>query len=141
MLTLLAQIEDFDPFEDFSPAEPAADGAAFALVAIIWLAVAVLIIAGLWKVFEKAGQPGWAAIIPIYNLYIVLQIVGKPWWWLLLLLIPFVNIVIFLIVYITLAQAFGKGIGFGLGLTFLAPIFIPILGFGSAQYQGTPAAA
>jgi hypothetical protein len=96
-------------------------------------------IAACWKIFTKAGQPGWAAIIPIYNLYIWCKIVGRPWWWILLMLIPFVNFVITIILCIDLAKSFGKGVGFGLGLVFLGIIFFPILGFGSAQYQGPSA--
>lgn len=110
------------------------------MIALIQLAVVVLIIAGIWKVFTKAGQPGWAAIVPIYNLYILLKIAGRPGWWLLLFLIPLVNLVIAILVGIDVAKAFGKGVGFGLGLTFLGFIFYPILGFGSDTYQG-PAAA
>jgi hypothetical protein len=96
-------------------------------------------IAACWKIYTKAGQPGWAAIVPIYNLYIWCKIVGRPWWWILLMLIPFVNFIIGIILCIDLAKSFGKGVGFGLGLVFLGIIFFPILGFGSAQYQG-PAA-
>jgi hypothetical protein len=88
----------------------------------------------LWKVYSKANQPGWAAIVPIYNLVVLLEIVHRPLWWIILMLIPCVNIVIVFIVYIDLAKVFGKGTGFGLGLIFLPFIFIPILAFGSAQY-------
>lgn len=105
------------------------------MVSIIGLLIIVLIIAAQWKVFTKAGQAGWASIIPIYNCYILLQIVGKPWWWLLLMLIPVVNFVIAVIVCIELAKYFGKGTGFGIGIVFLPFIFVPILGFGSAQYK------
>jgi hypothetical protein len=104
------------------------------------LAILVLIIAGFWKVFTKAGHPGWAAIIPIYNVYILLQIAGRPGWWLLLFLIPLVNVVIAILVAIDVAKAFGKGVGFGLGLAFLGFIFYPILGFGSDTYTGNPPA-
>ena len=106
---------------------------------IFYLAFTILMIAAWWKVFTKAGQPGWACIIPIYNLYVWCQIVGRPWWWILLMLIPFVNFIILIILIIDLAKSFGKGVGFGIGLLLLAVIFFPILGFGSAQYQG-PAA-
>lgn len=106
----------------------------------IGLIFAIAVIAGLWKVFTKAGEPGWAAIIPIYNLYVILKIVGRPWWWLLLMLIPIVNFIILILVYIDLAKSFGKGTGFALGLIFLSFIFMPILGFGDARYLG-PAAA
>ena len=106
---------------------------------IFYLAFTILMIAAWWKIFTKAGQPGWACIIPIYNLYVWCKIVGRPWWWILLMLIPFVNFIILIILIIDLAKSFGKGVGFGIGLLLLAVIFFPILGFGSAQYQG-PAA-
>lgn len=89
--------------------------------------------------FTKANQPGWAILIPIYNFYILLKIAGRPGWWLLLFLIPLVNLVICFMVALDIAKSFGKGTGFGLGLFFLSFIFYPILGFGSAAYQGAPA--
>ncbi len=100
----------------------------------------IAIIAGYWRIFEKAGKPGWAALIPIYNVIVMLEIIGKPWWWLLLLLIPFVNIIFVIWMYNLLSKSFGKGEGFTVGLILLTPIFILILGFGDAQYQG-PAGA
>jgi hypothetical protein len=106
---------------------------------IFGLLVAVLMIVALWKIFTKAGQPGWACLIPIYNIYILCKIVGRPGWWVILMLIPFVNFIIAIILFIDLAKSFGNGVGFGLGLAFLGIIFFPILGFGSSQYQG-PAA-
>jgi len=110
-----------------------------ALGIIIYLAVIVFEIASLWKVFVKAGKPGWAAIIPFYNSYLLLKIVGRPGWWLILYFIPLVNIVILILVMIDVAKSYGKSGAFAVGLILLAPIFIPILGFGSAQYRG-PAA-
>jgi hypothetical protein len=106
---------------------------------IISLLIALLIIVAGWKVFTKAGHPGWAFIIPIYNLYILCKIVGRPWWWILLMLIPIVNFIVAIILSIDLAKSFGKGVGFGIGLALLGIIFWPILGFGSAQYQGAAA--
>jgi hypothetical protein len=103
---------------------------------IIYLAIVVFLIASVWKAFEKAGKPGWAAIIPIYNLIVLLEIAKRPAWWFLLLLIPLVNLVIAFIVHIDLAKQFGKSAGFGVGLTLLGFIFYPILGFGDAEYQG-----
>ena len=101
----------------------------------------LLVVIGLWRIFEKADQPGWAAIIPIYNLYIVLQIIGRPWWWLLLMLIPFVNIVISIIVAIDLAKSFGKDAVYGIILLWLFSVIgYIVLGFSDAQYMG-PAAA
>jgi hypothetical protein len=90
----------------------------------------------MWKIFSKAGKPGWAAIIPIYNAIVLLEIVDKPLWWIILMFIPIVNFVISIIVTVELAKKFGQSTGFAIGLILLAPIFYPILGFGSAQYQG-----
>lgn len=103
---------------------------------LISLAISVLIIVALWKVYEKAGKPGWAAIIPIYNIWVLLEIIKKPWWWLLLLLIPIVNIVILIIMIHNLSLKFGKGVGFTIGMILLPFIFIPILGFGDAKCKG-----
>jgi hypothetical protein len=108
---------------------------------IVGLLIALLLIVAMWKVFTKAGQPGWASIIPIYNLYVWCKIVGRPGWWIILLLIPFVNIIVGIILCIDMAKSFGKGVGFGIGLALLGIIFWPILGFGSAQYQGPAASA
>jgi hypothetical protein len=102
---------------------------------VLWLAVLILMIAAMWKVFEKAGKPGWAAIVPIYNLVVLCEIAGKPAWWVILMLIPLVNIVIAIIVVLGVAKNFGKGAGFGFGLLLLAPIFYPMLAWGDARYQ------
>ena len=112
----------------------AAQGVAMVFV-VLWAAIALLMIASLWKVFTKAGEPGWAAIVPIYNLIVLLKIAGKPAWWFLLMLIPVVNFIVAIIMVIALAKNFGKGTGFAIGLLLLAPIFYPVLGFGSAKYQ------
>jgi len=103
--------------------------------AIIGLLVAVIVVASMWKIFTKAGEPGWASIIPIYSAIVLLKIVGRPAWWFLLFLIPFVNIIVLILVCIDLARKFGKGTGFGLGLAILGIIFFPILAFGDAQYN------
>ena len=106
------------------------------ILVVVYLAIVVFMIASVWKVFTKAGKPGWACLIPIYNIIVMLEIVGRPIWWVILMLIPFVGFVIMIIVALDLAKSFGKGAGFGIGLIFLGIIFYPILGFGSAQYQG-----
>jgi hypothetical protein len=101
-------------------------------------------IASMWKVYAKAGKPGWAALIPIYNLVVLLQIVRKPLWWIAMFIIPLVNFIFLILLYIELAKAFGKSGGFAAGLIFLAIIFFPILGFGSSQYvygDGAPKTA
>ena len=103
---------------------------------IICLVFAVIAIAGMWKAFEKAGQPGWACFIPIYNVYIMLKIGGKPGWWLLMFLIPVVNVVFAIWTMNMISKSFGKDEGFTIGLIALGCIFWPILGFGDAQYQG-----
>lgn len=103
---------------------------------IIPLILSVVIIAGMWKVFTKAGQPGWAVIIPFYNAYVMLKIAGKPGWWLVLFFIPVVGIVIGIIAVAAMAGKFGKGAGYTIGLILLPFIFYPMLGFGDAQYQG-----
>ena len=99
------------------------------------LALTVLIFAGFWKTFEKAGEPGWASIIPIYNLYVLVRISGNAWWWFVLFFIPVINLVATLKISIDVAKKFNRGILFGLGLTFLSFIFAPLLGFGDYQYQ------
>ncbi len=88
--------------------------------------------------FTKAGEAGWKSIIPIYNLIVLLKIVGREWWWVILFLIPIVGFIVWIIVALDLAKSFGRGTGFGIGLIFLTPIFALILGFGSDTYQGLP---
>lgn len=94
---------------------------------LIYLAVVIFFVYCEWKIYEKAGKPGWAAIIPIYNVIVMLEIVGKPVWWIILLLIPGVNIVILIILLHGLSKSFGQGTGFTLGLLFLGFIFIPMM--------------
>jgi Family of unknown function (DUF5684) len=106
---------------------------------IVVCAVMVFYIASMWKIYTKAGQPGWAAIIPIYNLVVLHQIVGKPIWWIILYFIPIVGIVIGIIVTHALSLSFGKGVGFTLGLIFLGFIFYPVLAWSDAQYLGPTA--
>ena len=126
--------------ETTDTSEYTSTGTVSPVVWIIYVAVLLLMIIGMWKVFSKAGQPGWAILIPIFNLYILCKVAGRPGWWLLLMLIPFVNVIIMIILDIDVARNFGKGVGFGIGLVLLPFIFFPILGFGSAQYQGAVAA-
>ena len=103
---------------------------------LIALAVVVLMIVAVWKVFTKAGQPGWALFIPIYNIIVWLRICGKPGWWVILMIIPVVNFIITLLASLGMARNFGKGTGFGIGLWLLTPIFVLMLAFGDAKYQG-----
>ena len=118
--------------------DAAANAAAAGLgigIMLVWLLIVVLMIAGMWKVFQKAGKPGWAAIIPIYNFIVLLEIAGKPAWWVILLFVPFVNFIIGILLGVSVAAKFGKSTGYGLGLAFLGPVFYPMLGFGDAQYD------
>lgn len=103
---------------------------------LFMLALAIFIIAAMWRIFEKARQPGWAAIIPIYNIYIMTKIAGKPGYWTLLCLIPLLNLIFGIWLYNMISKSFGKDEGFTAGIIFLGFIFIPILGFGAAKYLG-----
>ncbi len=109
-------------------------GVLILFVLLIYLAVMITILIAMWKMYEKANKPGWASIVPIYNIIVLLEIVRKPLWWIALLLIPFANIVFLILIYIELAKVFGKDSSFAVGLIFLSPIFIGILGFGNAKY-------
>ena len=123
-------------------------GGILAVYSVIILAIAVVELIGMWKMFTKAGEAGWKCLIPIYNLVILFKVAGiSPWLVLcyLLAFIPFIGwlVMLGLQIYlaINLSKAFGMGNGFAAGLFFLQPIFICILGFGKAEYQGTPATA
>ncbi len=107
-------------------------------MSVVYLAIAVLGIVAMWKIFEKAGEPGWAAIIPFYNLYVLFKITWGNGWKFLFLLIPIANVVFLIITMVKLAKAFGKSGGFAVGLIFLSVIFYCILAFGDAQYLGVP---
>lgn len=111
-------------------------GAMIIPILIIW----VVMIVAQWKIYEKAGKPGWAAIIPIYNIIVLLEIIGKPIWWIFMLIIPCVNIIFLVWMTNLLSKSFGQSEGFTVGLLLLGVIFYPILGFGNYQYLG-PAGA
>ena len=100
------------------------------------LVIFVLTMVAMWLIFKKAGQAGWKALIPIYNIYTLVKIIDGNGWKFLLLLIPFVNFVYLIILNFRLSKSFGKGVGFGFGLLFLPTIFQLILAFGKAQYVG-----
>lgn len=104
----------------------------------VGLVLAVVQAAGLWMVFSKAGEPGWAAIIPIYNIYVLVTISDNEWWWLLVFLIPLVQLVAFVKIQLDLASEFGQGVGFAAGLILLPIVFYPLLGFGEYQYDAGP---
>lgn len=107
-----------------------------AIVGIIYLAVLVLMVASMWKIYVKANEPGWAAIVPIYNIVVMFKIIGKPLWWIVLYFIPVVNFVASILIVVSLAKSFGKSTGFAVGMIFLPFIFLPMLAFSDATYQG-----
>lgn len=100
---------------------------------IFYFAFIAFFIVVMWKIFVKAGKPGWGCIVPIYNIILQLEIAGRPIWWIFLMFIPLVNTVIAIIIIFDIAKAFGKGTGFGLGMLFLPFIFFPILAFDSSE--------
>lgn len=102
---------------------------------ILLIALAVFMIICMWKVFEKANQPGWACIVPVYNNMVMAEIGGKKQTWGLLTLIPYAGIIWAIWIQNRLAKSFGKNEGFTVGLIFLPMIFWPILAFGDATHQ------
>jgi len=124
---------------DSSSFGPEAIFAIISAMLIPIIIVSVIVIVGKWKVYEKAGKPGWACIIPIYSTIVLLEIVGKPIWWIFLFLVPCVNIVFLVWTINLLSKSFGQSEGFTVGLILLSFIFYPILGFGNYQYLGPSA--
>jgi len=118
----------------------ASSGASVILV-LVYIAVLVVYVVAAWTIFTKAGKPGWACLIPFYNYYVLLKIVGRPGWWLILYFIPIVNFVIFIIVMLDLSKSFGHGTPYALGLIFLGFIFALMLAFGPSRYLGPAAQA
>ena len=104
---------------------------------IISMAICVVMIIAMWKIFKKAGKNGWEAIVPVYNIIVMLEISNIPVWQIVFYFIPFANIYIMFKQYIELAKKFGKSSGFGVLTAFFPFICLPILGFGSASYEGT----
>jgi hypothetical protein len=126
--------------------DAAALGLIMAMIAgfgMILLAGYVVVLIGMWKVFTKAGQPGWAVLIPFYNIIVLLRVAGLPWYWVFAVFLPIIPI-LGVLAYMVLAvmclhrisTRFGQGVGFTIGLTLLSPIFFLILGFGSSKYVG-----
>ena len=107
-------------------------GVGFLLVAV---AAAIIMIASMWRIFTKAGRPGWAAIVPVYNTLQLIWTSGKPWWWVILMFIPLINVIALIVIYYNLARAFGKGVGYTLLFLFLPIIGFPMLAWGSATYK------
>ena len=108
------------------------------VVSIVSLVLGVLMIVAIWMIFKKAGKPGWAAIVPFYNIYTMYEITWGSGWRFLMLLIPIYNIILGIQTQVKLAKAFGKGGGFAVGLIFLPYVFYPILAFDGSTYLGVP---
>lgn len=108
---------------------------------IIYLLIVLFVLAGMWKTFEKAGQPGWGCIIPIYNIYLITKIAQRPAWWIIMFFIPVANIVFAVMLYNEIAKKFGQGVGYTIGLLLLPFVFFPLLGFGDFTYQSENTAA
>lgn len=125
--------------------DPASTGGAFAALGaymVIYVIIGVLMLVSMWKIFTKAGKPGWAAIIPIYNIIVLLQIVELPVWYIVLFFVPIANIYAMFKIYIELAHKFGKSTGFGVATVFFSVICMPILAFSKdAVYNGTTQSA
>lgn len=119
-----------------SGAGAAAGAAIFGLGFLVFgLLFMLLMVASIWKIFVKAGEPGWAALIPIYNTVVLLKIINKPIWWLVLTFIPGLNFIIFITMFMDLAKKFGKGSGFGIAMFLFPFIFLPLLAFSDSRYQ------
>ena len=104
---------------------------------VVCAAAVVVIAAGCWRVYAKAGLPGWGCLIPIYNLVLLMRLGGKPGWWAIWLFVPLLNFVIYTIVTFEVAKNFGKGVAYTLGLLLCPPLFYAILGLGQARYNAT----
>ena len=126
---------DIESTVDYSSAI-ATSMAVVSVIMIIFFIIGVITIIANWKVFTKAGKPGWTSLIPFYNMYQLFEVAGMNGWMFLLLLVPFVNFIIIIMLNINLAKAFGKDTGFAIGLILLNPIFMLILAFSDAKYIG-----
>ncbi len=104
---------------------------------IVYIAVALAVWAFMWwAMFEKAGWPGWASLVPLYNVYVLLKIGGMSGWWLIAFFVPILNFIVGLVLLWNVSKAFGHGVGYFFGLWLLSIVFFPILGFGKSEYHG-----
>jgi len=103
---------------------------------LFYIVIVVVLFVSWWKLVEKAGKPGWMGIVPILNIIVLCGIVGRPWWWVLLMMIPCVNIVIMILLWIDVAKSFGKDPVYAVGLILLGIAFFPLPAFGDAKYVG-----
>ncbi len=108
----------------------------FGIFGLVLLAAAVVMVVSMWRLFERAGQPGWAALVPIYNMVVLLRVAGRPEWWVILMLVPMVNLGVAILLSIDLARVFGREEVFAVGLVLMPFVFYPILAFGRGEYIG-----
>jgi hypothetical protein len=106
------------------------------ILSLLYSSILVLTMASQWAFYEKAGKAGWICLVPVWNILVLLEIVGKPWWWIFLFMLPFVNVIWAIWMYNMLSKSFGYSEGFTVGLILLPFVFLPILGFGSSKYIG-----
>ena len=135
LAAVLFSVAGGSAFAQQSSGSAAAAGAA-GISTLVSLAIAILEVVAIWRLFSRAGQPGWASIIPIYNTIVMLHVTGKSGWWLLGLFVPLLNIFVYCRMMVNMAQVFGRGVGFGIGNIFLPFIFLPILAFSNSPYVG-----
>lgn len=126
----------YDTYNEYDALAAAIGAGTFMVMSIISLVLILITCIAMWKIYVKAGRPGWASLIPFYSQFCLFDIAWGSGWLFLLTFVPCVNIVVSIMVYFKLAKAFGKGTGFGFGLIFLNIIFISILGFGNDEYIG-----
>lgn len=124
-----------DPAAMDAATQGAATGAVLFML-LFYIPLIIFMTTSMMGVFIKADKPWWAAIVPIYNIIVILEVVGKPIWWIALMFIPIANVVVWILVAHSLSKSFGKDGAFTAGLVLLSFVFYPILAFGSAQYQG-----
>lgn len=117
--------------------DPATMTMAMLIAFLIMLPLVVFMAFVMWRLFTKAGKPGWASLIPIYNTIVMLEIVGKPWWWIFMFMIPFVNWIFIIMFYYEFAKSYGQDVGFTILLLILPYIGFPIMAFSSnIRYVG-----
>jgi hypothetical protein len=128
---------DYTTYETYTTSTTSTADAGIGIgVVLAYLAVVAFLLVAMWKIYSKAGQAGWKALVPIYNTLVMLQMVGRPMWWIVLLFIPFVNIIFAIIITNDLSKSFGKDVAWTVGLILLPFVFYPILAFGKSQYVG-----
>ena len=131
-MSILAQM-----YSDSSSAGSSMTDTQATVITIVALVLLPVLIASMWRIFTKAGEPGWHAIVPFLNTYTMIKVAGKPGWWFLLYLVPCVNYVVAFVVFFNVAKQFGRSAAFGVGTALLSPIFLPILAFGSSEHVAT----